>query len=311
MFDTLNERIAEAEAALERRATLAQRLRVAEDTRVRAREALAYCEEQAEREQQDIRALDGLPGLWSRLTGTYEERAEHEAREAYQALRRLDQAKAVLSAAEEAYLDIAQGFDATDHLETEFERLIAHKSMRLQQSDRPEKAAVNALDNDIVAREALLDELEETLALGQSALAALAAVAHKLELASHQGVMDQTGMPLAGVNKQLNLRSATELMTAADGKHQAFFVHLGILDTMGTQRTELGVAGTAIADLAFDGMLTDMWVQGRITDAARTVESRREEVRMAVGQIADQRGRAAEGLRAAETTRIALIRDLR
>ena len=311
MFDELNARLAEVETRLEERRRLSDELSDLEDARTRAREAVAFCEEIAEREQADLKALDGLAGLWSRLTGTYASKAEQEAQEAYIALRELDNAKAALKRAEQRYLDAAQRFDATDNIVAEYERLLAHKAMRLQQTDRVEKGMLDALDIEIAARSALLDEMEETVHAGHAALAAFSAVLHKLDDAHQQGRMDALGAPLANVTKHLSMRNAEDLMVEADRKYKAFFDHTGMLGAMVSDRLDLGLTRTAVADIAFDGLVVDMWVQGRIADARSRVESRREEVRMVVGRIADDRRNAKDALDATEAERVELLRRVR
>lgn len=310
MFDELNVQLAQLETAISRRRGLRQRLDALEQERVRAREAVTYCEAQAQREQDDVTALDGVGGLWSRLTGSYEERAEKEAREAFVALRRLEQAREALAKAEAEYASASGELAEGAELQGEYERLLAHKAMRLQQTQRPEKQDIAALDIEIEARSALLEELGGTLRDGQSALAALGAVLTKLQDASELGVLDQVGMPLAGLQKQLRMGAAVQLMRTADERYRMFFEHLGPLSRLMQGRTDLGLSGTAFADISFDGLAADYWVQGRIRAALSKVESRRDEVRMLLDQIVSDHAKAKAALQAVESERVELIRGL-
>lgn len=128
-------------------------------------------------------------------------------------------------------------------------------------------------------------EVEEALAAGRRALAALEEAAKSLDSAKRWGVWDILGGGLvSSAVKHARLGDARESLASARAELAAFSHELE--DVREVANLDLGISdAAAVFDIAFDNVITDLMVQSQIDKAADRVDEAIRQVRDAVGRL--------------------------
>lgn len=128
-------------------------------------------------------------------------------------------------------------------------------------------------------------EVEEALAAGRRALAALEEAAKSLDSAKRWGVWDILGGGLvSSAVKHARLGDARESLVPARAELAAFSRELE--DVREVASLDLGISDAAVVfDIAFDNVITDLMVQSQIDKAADRVDEAIRQVRDAIGRL--------------------------
>ncbi len=117
-----------------------------------------------------------------------------------------------------------------------------------------------------------LREIREAKEAGRLTLHHLERAREELNSASNFGIADMLGFDLiGGIGKHMKLNRAKEEMEAA--KWQGMCFPKELRDVSGVLNFQVDIGGfLTLADFFFDGILADVFVQSRISDAKQQVD---------------------------------------
>lgn len=117
-----------------------------------------------------------------------------------------------------------------------------------------------------------LREIREAKEAGRLTLYHLERTREELNSASNFGIADMLGFDLiGGIGKHMKLSRAKEEMEAA--KWQVMCFQKELKDVSGVLNFQVDIGGfLTFADFFFDGILADVFVQSRISDAKQQVD---------------------------------------
>lgn len=136
-----------------------------------------------------------------------------------------------------------------------------------------------------------LREIDEAIAAGRRALSALDEAGDALESARRWGVWDIVGGGLfSSLIKHGRIDEAEDALARARAELSRFSRELD--DVRGAESLQVGVGKlNTVFDIALDNVLTDLFVQSSISDAADRVEEVTDQVRRAVARLETARSR--------------------
>jgi len=137
------------------------------------------------REEKDVERLEkpGLPAFFLQLTGQIETAMDKERREAYAARARYDTVRRELEAIREDILETREDLEDLSHCEDAYARKLEEKRKELEQIPNSCGMALLEKEQMLVSMSQQIQELEEAVAAGTSALRMMAELQQHLQTA--------------------------------------------------------------------------------------------------------------------------------
>lgn len=309
---SIDRRLARArKEASERAALVARRAKIATQI-ADAASALQDCERTLEREDADVRRLEGrsVAALVAAVFGKKEARLREERAEALHALLARDAVRARLDALRADLAAIDARLAESDGAAAELEAALRSKEEYLVLHDDPVLRRLTEIDALAADARSVLAETAEAIDAADQAAHALDRVAARLDSARQWGTFD-----LLGGGMFATWAKHSEIDEARREAHGA----QSALDRLGRELADVGPeeSRTAIvvdldefarfADLFLDGLIFDWMVQERITKARESVAAVSDRVRSVRGRLAKNRREIGRELAALAERRAAEI----
>lgn len=293
MFTELNSQLSEARQAQRERDKLRADLQRAQDDLQQERARLAQLQAISDREDQDVRRLEGLSmtALFYTVLGSKEQQLQKERQEYLSAhLKSLHSQHAVQVLehdVERMQHDLARygGVDAR------LQALLEKKEALLAQADDPTAHRLAEISEQLGEAQSQLREVGEAVDAGQEARRALDRVLHDLRSARGWGVWDMLGGGLvATAVKHSRMDDARQAAYAVQDALRRFQRELADVKQPEKPIVE-DISGFAtFADYFFDGLISDWVVQARID---RSLSNARATAGRLDGLLAQLQGRKA------------------
>lgn len=133
--------------------------------------------------------------------------------------------------------------------------------------------------------QARLKEIREAIDAGSRALSSLQQARAELNSASNFGLADMLGFDLlGGIGKHMKYSRAKECMSEAQMNLQRFEKELMDVNNGLDLNIEMGTFWT-VADFLFDGILADIFVQSKISDAKMKVDQATNQVQYMLNRL--------------------------
>lgn len=245
-------------------------------------------------EEKDVEDLERLSfkTLWTALTGDKEERLSRERREALAAKCKYDQAEADLAYLEKKLAELIGERNRLQQIPHTLEHLWAEKADLLKARGGAVGEELTTLDRERAELDGQEKELREAIAAGENARRLLEAVQTDLDSAANWGTWDILGGGmLATLAKHDRLDSAQANISAAQQALSDFRTELADVGQMEVPDVEIGSFAT-FADLFFDNIFADWYVQTGIQTAQEGISNAYRELCAAL----DRLSRAREAL---------------
>lgn len=237
--------------------------------------------------------------IWAMLKGSRGDDLEQATAKREAALGQLAVAGARRDAAARDLATIRRQLDALGDVDAQLETARQAKEQYLLATQAPDAARLMRLAEERGHLGAQVRELDEAIAAGRAAQAALAAMDSELSTASGWSTYDTFfgGGIIASSIKHSHMDKAAQLSRDADERLATFARELGDVAVASTGASLELSQGTRFLDVWFDNIFTDFSVRGRIKDAQTTATRAHDAVAAqtseCVRRIADVRARLA------------------
>lgn len=275
------------------------------------REKLDEAAQNLRNEEKDVEDLERLSfkALWTALTGDKEERLSRERREALAAKCKYDQAAEDLRYLEQKLTGLIGERNRLQPIPHTLERLWSEKADLLKARGGTVGEALTALDRERAELDGQEKELREAISAGENARRLLEAVQTDLDSAAGWGTWDMLGGGmLATMAKHDRLDSARTNISAAQRALSAFRTELADVGPMEVPDVEIGSFAT-FADLFFDNIFADWYVQTGIRTAQDGISDVRWKVNAALDRLYQARSALEERREKLEVRRKELLTD--
>jgi hypothetical protein len=232
------------------------------------------------KEEKDVDRLEnaGITALFWSALGRRDERIDKEREEALAARLKYDQATKELQDLDSRIGAAEKELKDLDGCEECYVRLFEEKKRRLVDEHGPAGQRLSALAEEMGRSQANLKEIQEASNAGNRVLAWLDSALESLRKAENWGTYDMLGGGLmAGMVKHDHMDHAAECVSGAQMAMNEFRSELADIDLRCD--ISVGIGDFArFADLFFDGLFSDWYVQGAIEDSLNSVSAARGNV---------------------------------
>ena len=134
-------------------------------------------------------------------------------------------------------------------------------------------------------RQDRLREIREAIDAGNRALRSLDEARAELNSASNFGIADMLGFDLiGGIGKHVKLRAAKDKLEQA--RYQVLLFQRELIDVRDTLNFQIEIGGfLTLADFFLDGILADVLVQSKISQAKRQVDQASDQINCIVEEL--------------------------
>ncbi|HEY5936588.1 MAG TPA: hypothetical protein VIU61_18190 [Kofleriaceae bacterium] len=243
------------------------------------------------REQKDVRRYE--KGAWAFLYDVFadrEARLTKEQHEAMAAETKYAEASAARDRLREEISSIGQRIAALDGADTELTAARAQKRSALIAIGGPAAEELDGITSQVAAIDADLRAVDEAIAAGQRAQAAVGQLATVLRSASNWGTADiLTGAFFISWTKRNKLDEARSLAGTAQGELTVFRRELADVGVGLVTEIEGLADHHRFLDVWFDNIFSDFSVQGRIEKAEATTGTALDQVNHALAALMQRR----------------------
>lgn len=313
MSDDIEQRLAEAAAALRERELTEQRC---EDLRVRIEQMRAELAELRSRyaaEQRDVDKLEGLTlsRVLASLRGARDDLLARERAEAEAARYRLAEAEARLDALRTERAVAQARLRRLAAAPITYDEVLNEKARYLASSGDPRGARLLELADERGRLIGELHEVTEAQRAADTARGALARVRNLLDNAADWAAYDMyAGGTMSSMVKHSRLDEAAEAAAYADRCLALLRTELADVPGLTLTAPQVAIGGmTKFADIWFDNIFTDFVVANRIDEARWNVDRAIRLVDVLVGRLAQRSAQTRADLERIEAERNMLLAD--
>lgn len=298
MLDELNKRMEEARQGIARFHKIEGMLRQLHDQRSVLEKRERELKTRLEKENEDVEKLMkmSLSSMLASILGKKAERLNKEEREALEAKVCYDACKSELVDVEEQIRDLTLERGRYSRAQAEYDRLFAEKAMLLRQKNSGVASSILELDEKIGNQEAMFKELNEAIDAGERCLESLNSMAKSLQSAASWGTWDMLGGGLiSDMAKHSHIDDANATARQTQNLLRRFRTELA--DVHIGADIDVKISDFAkFADFFFDGLFADWFVQDKIRDSQRRVESASQQVQEILYTLKRRRDLSKESL---------------
>lgn len=275
-----NSRLAEAAENVARLKKLDSMLRDLKAQKAELMFNVSDYEKNLGKEELDVDRLEkkSISALFYSVLGTLDDHRDKERSEALAARLKLEQAQKELETLNARIKELQEQRKALDGCEAEY--ALAYEQKKQMLIDRHGSAAQSILElsEGINSAKANIKEIDEALAAGQEAQSYLDSAVRSLDKAHGWGTYDLLGGGfIAGSIKHDHMDAAADAAGYAQIAISNFRTELADVNIQANLDLEFGGFGR-FADIFFDGLITDWYVQDRIENSQTSVYSAKAQV---------------------------------
>ncbi|MCA0969645.1 hypothetical protein LCM20_03435 [Halobacillus litoralis] len=240
-------------------------------------------------EKEDVEALEkmSLANLFYTISGRKDEKVEQEKQEVIEAQLKWKEAKQSVQELSEDIQHIKERIHTLGNPGEEYEALWAERKQYLIQKGEEKGKEILKLADQQSYLEAELEEVEEAIAAGDSALYALREAEEALGSASNWGTLDMLGGGIISTAvKHSRIDDANDAVHRSQRHLRKFAAELEDIGQHVSSSVQVSGALT-VADYFFDGLIVDWFVQNKIHDSQSEVESSRRKTQDALHKLND------------------------
>lgn len=286
-LEQLNETLSQLRATLRQE----ERTRAAwTDLQEQVRQARARKRELSlalEKEEEDVRVLEGLSlqAILQTILGRKEELLEQEQREAVAARVHYQDACRILEDLTARLDQTAEKLRQAKGVHHRYATLLEEKKALLKQHSPALAGRIVSLEEELETHRSMVKELQEARQAGEGALSDLDQALESLDKAAGWGTYDMLGGGLIATSiKHDHLDQARTHTAAAEQSLSRFRTELA--DVKLHIHLDLSMDEVAtFCDYFFDGFFADWMVQGRIKDAQSDVSEAQNQVRSVLSRL--------------------------
>jgi len=280
MYRNINDELQKAQEGMLYHQKLVSMLNDLREQRNALAEKVEKLKEQVEKEELDVKNLEGksISHIFYTILGNLDDKLEKEREEALAARLKYDQACSDLSNVEEEIARLEAEEVKNRDWESIYQSLYREKKEQIIASGSKTGEEILNLSQKITAFRSFDKELNEAIEAGEDVLKHLKAACESLESAKGWGTWDLIGGgTISGLAKHYHIDNAKESVSVAQSKLSRFRGELA--DVKMIYDLSVDISDFArFADIFFDGLLADWHVQSRIKDSLESVEKTKNQV---------------------------------
>ncbi len=267
MFTELNSQLSEARQAQRQRDKLRADLLRAQDDLKKEQARLAELQAISDREDQDVRRLEGLSmtALFYTVLGSKDEQLQKERQEYLSAHLKFRQSQHAVEALERDVERLKSKLARLGEVDARLQVLLEKKEALLAQAGDETARRLSELSEQLSEAQSQLREVAEAIAAGQKARQAVNQVLHDLKSAQGWGTWDLLGGGLvATAIKHNRIDDARQAAYEVQEALRRFQRELADVEGSAKFIVEDISSFETFADFFFDGLIIDWVVQARI-----------------------------------------------
>jgi chromosome segregation ATPase len=287
MYEQINKQIAETREHLRKKDKIQGMLRQAEETLYREEERLGRLKEALDKEEADVRKLEGLSirGIFFSIVGNKQERLSKEEEEFLSAKLKYDECSNSVSVLREEVERYSSQVRGLGNAQFSLEDLLKRKEeIIINSKDQNAREILNNLEQ-ISILNLDLQELREAMMAGNDVIRLLEEAMKSLDEAEGWGQWDMFGGGFLSTSaKHSSIDDAVEYVTDAKSQLNRFSRELKDVNMNIDINIDIS-SFDRFADYFFDGLIADWNVQNKIGQSLDSVNDALNRVRLIVGSV--------------------------
>ncbi|WP_168118873.1 hypothetical protein [Paenibacillus sp. HB172176] len=242
---------------------------------------------QLRQEERDVEQLKGMSvgALFYSLIGKKQEKLSEEEAEVLEVKMKYEEAAGTVEDLEQELFAVKEGLAEVRYVEGDIERVMSEKVRHIMEAHSQLAVQLKELSDREALAKANAKELREAVQAGRSVQASLERAGEKLKSAANWGTYDMLGGGFIATSvKHSRIDEGRSAVQAAQHGMRRFQKELQDLERNVNVTIDIGDM-LKFADYFFDGFFTDWMVQGRINNAARQIDDKRDYVQGIVAKL--------------------------